>query len=341
MEPGHPMTVAVLGASGYSGGELLRILTRREDIRLTAVTARTAAGQRLDAVHPFLTGRCDLTLAPMDGPLPDAECIFLALPSGESMHLVPRLLEGGARVVDLSGDFRLRDAALYESYYRRTHAAPHLLGTAVYGLPEIHRAAIQSACLVANPGCYPTSTILALLPALKHSVVKSEGIVITSLSGASGAGRSSSMDMSFAELHDNVRAYKVGVHQHIPEISTVLAETAGAPVSLSFVPHLIPVTRGIYTTVHASLAGATDSAEVLDLYRSYYNEAPFVRIRSGPPHMKDVLWTNFCDLGIAVDGRTGQLIVMSAIDNMMKGAAGQAVQNMNLMFGCPEDTALR
>ena len=257
------------------------------------------------------------------------------------MKIIPLLKERVGRIIDLGGDFRLGSAELYEKYYRHGHTAPALLSTAVYGLPELNRDSIAAAKFVANPGCYSTSAILALLPALKHGIIDPAGIVINSLSGVSGAGRSASVDMSFAEINENVRAYKIGTHQHIPEIERVLTEASGATVTVSFVPHLIPITRGIYTTAHAGLAVALTSAELLTMYEEFYAPHPFVRITRQVPQILAVTRTNYCDIGIAIEGRTNQLIVMSIIDNLVKGAAGQAVQNMNLMFGFPEATGLK
>ncbi len=254
--------------------------------------------------------------------------------------MVPRLHGQVGRVIDLGGDFRLKSPALYEQYYRHAHSATALLGEAVYGLPELGTDRIRPARLLANPGCYPTSAILALAPALRAGLVRPEGIVINALSGTSGAGRSSSVDLSFTEVNESVRAYKVGTHQHIPEIESVLTEAAGAAVTVSFIPHLLPITRGIYTTVHAALARPVTRASVEELYRDFYRSAPFVRVIAGVPQISAVTRTNYCDIGLSVNERTGQLVVISTIDNLVKGAAGQAVQNMNIMFGLPETSGL-
>lgn len=332
---------AILGASGYSGAELLRLLAGRSDCTVRTVTARQYAGKKVDELYPVFSGRVDLTLGEYDdGMMSGHDVVFIALPSGKAMHVARGLLQDGCRVIDLGGDFRLRSASVYESFYRHAHAAPELLETAVYGLPEIHAEKIRTARLVANPGCYPTSAILGLLPALGSRLIRSEGIVINSLSGVSGAGRSESVDMSFAEVNENVRAYKIGTHQHIPEIASVLGDFSGMPVSLSFVPHLLPVTRGIYTTIHAQLNGTITEAELYDAYASFYRDKPFVRIRKQIPQLKDVVMTNFCDIFCSIEPRTGQLIVISVIDNLIKGAAGQAIQNMNIMFDLPQETGL-
>jgi N-acetyl-gamma-glutamyl-phosphate reductase len=245
------------------------------------------------------------------------------------------------RMIDLGGDFRLPSAALYQEYYSHPHAAPELLGTSVYGLPEINFGRIREASLVANPGCYPTSAILALLPALSADLVAPEGIVVNSLSGVSGAGRSASLELSFSEVNENIRAYKIGTHQHIPEIESVLAAATGKGVSLSFVPHLVPITRGIYTTVHANLRRDLSAGEAHTIYSSFYSAAPFVRVKKQIPQITGVVRTNFCDLFVTVEPRTRQLVIISVIDNLVKGAAGQAIQNMNIMFALPQEKGLQ
>jgi len=332
---------AILGASGYSGAELLRILARRSDVAVEKVFAATSAGQRVDALYPALAGRMDLVFEPISGDIPAGiDVVFLALPSGEAMGLVPGLLGRSTKVIDLGGDFRLPSAELYRTYYRRDHAAPDLLGKAVYGLPELHRSAIAGASFVANPGCYPTSVILALLPALKANCIVPETIVINSLSGVSGAGRSASLELSFSEVNENIRAYKVGSHQHTPEIEMALGEIAGKPVPVTFVPHLIPITRGIYTTVTATLNVAVTGAELTALYENTFADEPFVRVKQQIPQIRDVVQTNFCDIAVTVETRTRRVIISSVIDNLVKGAAGQAIQNMNLMFGIQETQGL-
>jgi N-acetyl-gamma-glutamyl-phosphate reductase len=333
---------AIVGASGYSGAELLRILSGHVDVTIAAVTANTSVGQRVDALYPDLTGTTDLVFEEFR---PDAmsavDVAFVALPSGQGMAVVPRLLGRAAKVVDLGGDFRLKSTSAYEQYYGHAHAAPDLLPEAVYGLPELNRAAIAAARLVANPGCYATSVILALLPVLVHGLVEPGAISVSAVSGISGAGRTSSVDMSFSELNENVRAYKVGVHQHVPEIEAALRDASGRPATISFIPHLVPITRGIYATVHAALSGEGSGEKILELYQEYYRTAPFVRVRKQVPQIQAVARTNYCDLALSVDRRTNQLVVLSTIDNLVKGAAGQAIQNMNIMFGLPEEKGLR
>jgi N-acetyl-gamma-glutamyl-phosphate reductase len=332
---------AIIGGSGYSGAELMRLLAGRKDLRIARVTANASAGQRVDVLYPDLAGRVDLIFEEFD---PDAtgevDVAFVALPSGQGMTVVPSLRERGIRVIDLGGDFRLQAVGEYQQYYRHIHTAPGLLKEAVYGLPELNREKIARASLIANPGCYPTSAILALLPALHHAVVEPQGIVINSLSGISGAGRASSVEYSFTELNENVRAYKIGVHQHVPEIESVLRAGTGRDVSVSFVPHLIPISRGIYTTVHARLAKTMSDEDAAELYESFYRGMPFVRVKRQIPQIHSVVKTNYCDIYVTVQPRTGHLIIVSVIDNLVKGAAGQAIQNMNLMFGLPETEGL-
>jgi N-acetyl-gamma-glutamyl-phosphate reductase len=335
------INAAIVGASGYSGAELLRLLVRHPDVRVTAVTAASSAGQRVDALYPAMTGVCDLTYGPL---LPDdlggVDVAFVALPSGEAMKMMLQLRKMVGRVIDLGGDFRLKDPALYEKYYKHQHTAAELLAGATYGLPELYRATIAGASLIANPGCYPTSAILGLLPLVTEGLISLSGIAISSVSGVSGAGRSASVDMSFSELNENVRAYKLTVHQHIPEIEQALTEAAGAPVTVSFVPHLIPITRGIHTTIHASLTSDIQTDRLGEVFGRYYGSHPFVRLRRQPVQIAAVARTNYCDIHAVVDPRTRQAIVTSTIDNLVKGAAGQAIQNMNLMFGLPETAGL-
>lgn len=329
---------AVVGASGYSGAELLRILSARRDVAIVNAMAGSAAGKTIAELYPAFAGRLNLRLNPLDpAQLDGADVVFAALPSGESMKTVPELVSRGGKVIDLSGDFRLPDAALYSHFYRHEHTATNLLGSATYGLPELHRDSIAGAQFVANPGCYPTSAILGLLPALKENLIDPVGIVINSLSGTSGAGRASSVEMSFAEVNENIRAYKVGAHQHIPEIEYVLGSSTGKKVSVSFVPHLVPLTRGIYTTIHANLLQKIHPDGLREVYERFYSDEPWVRIRTQIPQIKDVLYTNYCDIGVTLEPRTDQVIIMAVIDNLVKGAAGQAIQNMNIMFGLPEE----
>jgi N-acetyl-gamma-glutamyl-phosphate reductase len=336
------ITAAIVGASGYSGAELVRLLHQRPDVSLTRLVAASSAGKRVAEVYPWFAGKVETSFESLDpAALAGTDVVFLALPSGEAMHLVPSLRSSVGRIIDLGGDFRLLSPSLYKEYYQHDHASPALLGQAVYGLPEWQFEEIHEATLLANPGCYPTSAILGLLPALAQGLVEPRGIVINSLSGVSGAGRSASVDMSFTELNENIRAYKIGRHQHIPEIESVLSRATGSEVSCSFVPHLVPITRGIYTTIHATLSSPVATAAAFEAYTEFYRRAPFVRVRREIPQIAGVVRTNFCDINVTVEPRTHQLIITSVIDNLVKGAAGQAVQNMNIMFDVPQEQGLQ
>jgi N-acetyl-gamma-glutamyl-phosphate reductase len=337
-----PLRIAIVGASGYSGGELMRLLASDPSVRIEVATAHAQAGKAVEDVHPHLAGRVPLTFVPFDpAAVAGMDCVFIALPSGEAMQIVPVLRGKVGCIIDLGGDLRLPTAAMYEKYYKKPHTSPELLGAAVYGLPELNREKITAATLIANPGCYPTSVILALLPAIEAGLVKPEGIVVNSLSGVSGAGRSSAVELSFSEVNESVRAYKIGNHQHQPEIRTVLEGVAGTDVTLSFIPHLIPITRGIYTTVHADLRTQMPIADIQKVYAKRYANEPFVRFGTRIPEIRAVNYTNFCDVAVFHEPHTGKLVIMSVIDNLVKGAAGQAIQNMNLVFGRPEHALLK
>jgi len=337
------ISVSVIGASGYSGIELLKILVRHPGVRIDKLFANSSAGKHLADVAPIFAKTADRMLESyaVDKIL-TSDLVFIALPSGEAMNIVPALLSAGKRVIDLGGDFRLQDASLYERYYKRPHTASTHLKQSVYGLPEWNYDQIKTASLIANPGCYPTSAIMPLAPLLKEGIIESEGIAISSLSGVSGAGRSASVDMSFAEVNESVRAYKVGTHQHIPEIRTTLEVLSNTQVKLTFVPHLLPITRGIYTSSYTTLKQHVNEQEILAIYEQYYAAAPFVRYSATViPDIKNVAFTNFIDIGFRINQEDGQLVVLSTIDNLIKGAAGQAVQNMNIMFGLHETEGLK
>jgi N-acetyl-gamma-glutamyl-phosphate reductase len=332
------ISAGILGASGYSGAELMRILAARQDVRVAAVVAGSAAGRKVHEVYPGFEGVLDLVFQSIgDAPLDECDVVFSALPSGESMGILPRLSSRVGRIIDLSGDFRLPSGDLYARYYKQQHAAPDMLGNVVYGLPEIFADRIATASFVANPGCYPTSAILPLYPLLKEGAINPQELVINSCSGVSGAGRSASVELGFCEVNENIKAYKIGTHQHIPEIQHILDTTTGRRASFTFVPHLVPLARGIYTTLYARLSPSLDQETCLNILRQYYESAPFVRVKSSIPQIKDVVHTNFCDIGCMVDEHTHCLVLVSVIDNLVKGAAGQAVQNMNIMFGLHEE----
>ncbi|AJE02517.1 N-acetyl-gamma-glutamyl-phosphate reductase [Geobacter pickeringii] len=338
------LKVAVVGASGYTGVELLRLLHCHSEVAVTCITSEQSAGRPVADVFPTLRKRYGQILENLE-PVRVAEkadFIFTALPHKAAMEVVPTFLKLGKRVVDLSADYRFHDAAVYETWYE-PHMNPELLAEAVYGLPEVRRDAIVDARLVGNPGCYPTSVILALQPLLRHGLIDPATIIADSKSGVSGAGRGAKVDNLYCEVNEGFKAYSVGgVHRHTPEIEQELSLLAGAKVTISFTPHLVPMDRGILSTVYARLTAVKSRTELVELYEEYYEGEPFVRVlpAGSYPSTAHVRGANFCDLGIAVDERTGRVIVVSAIDNLVKGAAGQAVQNMNIMNGFPEGMGL-
>jgi len=336
--------VAVAGASGYTGVELLRFLVQHPAARVVALTAEAHANQAISQVFPNLKGFVDLTCLPLNPTAlaAEAEFVFLALPHKASMAVGAELIERGVRVLDLSADFRLKDPAAYSKWYGFEHTAPALLSTAVYGLPELHREEIASARLVAVPGCYPTSAILGLSPLVATGLIDPETIVIDSISGVSGAGRKPELPTHFSEANESLKAYGVAKHRHTPEIEQELSGAAGRPVTVTFTPHLAPLTRGILTTITARLTGPQTTADLVAAYREFYRGRPFVRVleEGRLPETKHVLHSNLCDIGVVSDPRTGRAIVVSAIDNLAKGASGQAVQCFNLMAGLDERAGL-
>jgi N-acetyl-gamma-glutamyl-phosphate reductase len=336
--------VGVYGASGYTGLELLKHLLFHPAVAVTAITSRRYAGVSLSDVYPVFQGLSDLTF--MDASPDDVarvvDVVFLALPHGVSMTAAPAFLAAGKKVIDLSADFRLRDAGSYEQWYEK-HKAPALLGQAAYGIPELYRETIRNASLVANPGCYPTSVILGLAPALKAGWIDTASIIIDAKSGVSGAGREPQVASLFCEVNEGFKAYKVGgQHRHIPEMEQELTVLAGREIRISFTPHLLPVNRGILSTIYGSLQRDATPAELTDVYRRYYHDEPFIRVcKPGTfPNISSVCGSNGCDIGVTVDIRTKRMIIVSAIDNLIKGAAGQAIQNMNLICGFSEETGL-
>ena len=338
------LTVGIVGASGYTGVELARILANHPHVRLTVATSRQYAGKPLAEVFPNLRKRVDLVCENLgvEDLVDRAEFFFAAVPHKTAMNIVPRLLEAGRKVVDLSADFRLHDAAVYEAWYQE-HSCPHLLAEAAYGLPELYRERIRTARLTANPGCYPTSVILALTPLLRHGLIDPSTLIIDSKSGASGAGRAANVASLFCEVTDGFRAYKVGgTHRHTPEIEQELSAAAGKPVTVSFTPHLLPLSRGILSTSYASLTAQGKATDLQQLYETTYADEPFVRVLPAGtlPATQHVRGSNCCDIALQQDQRTGRVIVLSTIDNIVKGASGQAVQNMNLMCGFAETEGL-
>ena len=336
--------MAVIGATGYTGVELVRLLCRHPDVELTVLTSQSYVGQPFWHVYPSLFRYVELECADAAPELvaAEAEVAFVALPHGHAMGVAAALLEKGCRVVDLGADFRFREKQTYEQWYRIPHTAAELLSTAVYGLPEWYRERIRGASLVANPGCYPTGALLALLPLVSTGWIDLRGIVVDAKSGVSGAGRTLSLNTHYGECNENLKPYSVPGHRHVPEMEQELSLAAQAEVRIAFTPHLVPMTRGILCTVYATPLRTVTAADVLDLYRETYRNEPFVRVLPDGmlPQTKAVAGSNYCDLAAVVDARTGRLILFSAIDNLVKGAAGQAVQNMNIMCGLPETRGL-
>ena len=335
--------VGIVGATGYAGAELVRILAGHPDVELTMLTSRQFAGVRFDSVYPSMTGVVDLVCEElsMERLCDRTDIIFTALPHKLPMTFVPHMLKEGKRVVDSSADFRFNDATDYESAYQ-PHTAKHLLDQTVYGLSEIYFDQIQSATLVGNPGCYPTSVLLALVPLVRSENIDLKTIIADSKSGVSGAGRSLSITSHYCEVTESFKPYKVAVHRHNPEMNVVLSREAHQSVDITFVPHLVPMSRGMLTTIYVTPVARLSAADIINCYRSAYADKPFIRLCSEnrPPDTLHVRGTNYCDIGFKIDERCGRLILMSAIDNLVKGAAGQAVQNMNLMLGFDETAGL-
>jgi N-acetyl-gamma-glutamyl-phosphate reductase len=336
--------VAVVGGTGYTGFELVTLLLQHPRVELTEITSQSYAGQQISEVFPALQKICSLECKQIDlASLVDvADCVFVALPHKTAMEVVAPLVRAGKRVVDLSADFRFRRAEIYERWYQE-HTAKDLLAEAVYGLPELHRDKIRTANLVGNPGCYPTGVILAAAPLLAAGVVDPNSLIADCKSGVSGAGRAPTLTTHFCETNEGFKAYKVAEHRHTPEIEQELSIVAGKSIEVVFTPHLVPMSRGILTTLYASLSKRVSEDDVRALYQEAYEGAVFVRvIQQGQlPSTLYVRGTNFCDIGWRIDSRTGRIITISVIDNLTRGAAGQAICNMNLMFGFDEDEGLR
>ena len=339
--------VAVVGASGYTGEELVRLLLGHPHIDLVAATSRQLAGKSLAEAFPRFahqkaTGALKFSEADPNQLARDARIVFLALPHGLAAEFARPLLAAGTRVVDLSADFRIKDAAIYKEFYGRDHPAPELLGESVYGLPEIYRDQIRSATLVACPGCYPTSILIPLRPLIRRKAIDRRTILVTSMSGVTGAGRKMEAEYLFSECNESVRPYGVPKHRHLAEIEQELSNLAGERVVIQFTPHLVPINRGISTTIYAEISDAVVSLDPAVVFSGAYGQEPFVRLLGAErlPDTKNVAGTNFIDIAWTIDQRTHRIVIMSAIDNIVKGASGQAVQCMNLMLGLPETVGL-
>ncbi|ETT49986.1 N-acetyl-gamma-glutamyl-phosphate reductase [Paenibacillus sp. FSL R7-269] len=338
------LRAAIVGSTGYGGVELIRLLQGHPDIEITSVISSSSAGTPIEEGFPHLTGVVQRKLDGVDAAeiASRADVVFTATPSGVSAKLVPGLLEAGLKVVDLSGDFRLKDGAEYEQWYKHPAPPEAYLKQAVYGLCEVYGEHAAGVDFISNPGCFPTAALLGLVPALAAGWIKPDSIIIDAKSGVSGAGRGTSLMVHFAEINENFKAYKMNKHQHIPEIEQVLTDIAGEKVTVTFTTHLVPMTRGIMTTMYAGLNGDHSEQDLVELYRNYYAGRPYVRVREPGvvPATKEVSGSNYCDIGFATDARTGRVTIVSVIDNIVKGAAGQAIQNLNLMMGWEETRGL-
>lgn len=336
-----PSRVAVVGASGYSGAELLRLIAGHSGMDVTVATSREFAGKDIAAVYPNLSAYAGTAFVELDpDTLAGLDLVFLALPHGASMAVGAPLAGAGVRVVDFSADFRLTDPAVYRQWYGAEHSAPEWLGKWIYGLPEINRDALRGAALVANPGCYPTAATLALAPLLAAGLIEPAGITIAAASGVSGAGRGMSAGVHFSHVDANVKAYGLGTHKHTPEIEQELGRIAGETVTVTFVPHLVPTARGLLATCTARLTPGATATAIFDAVAARYEGEPFVRATPAPPETKFVSGSNGAHVYATADSRTGTAIAVCAIDNLGKGAAGQALQNANLMLGFAETEGL-
>ncbi len=332
--------VAILGATGYTALELIKLLLRHPDVEITALTSRQEGSPHVGSVHPSLYGRLDLRLEDLGAVAvaSRADCVFSCLPHGVTATVIPHVLSAGAKVVDFSADYRLDDPQTFQQWYGEKHPDPDRLGKTVYGLPELFREQIVSAKLVANPGCYPTSAILPLVPLVKAGLIEPQDIIVDSKSGVSGAGRTPKLTNLFPECNESVSAYNVGRHRHTPEIDQIVRRATGTEINVIFTPHLIPMDRGILTTAYSKPIGNVTEEQLLRTLREFYAEEPFVRVVDHLPGTKDTVDSNFCDITVRLV--RGRVITISCLDNLIKGASGAALQNFNLLFGFPETTAL-
>ncbi|HDP69425.1 MAG TPA: N-acetyl-gamma-glutamyl-phosphate reductase [Actinobacteria bacterium] len=337
--------VGIIGASGYTGAELMRMLINHPDVEISYVTANKYAGQKVASLYHNFYGICDLLFEKfdLDTAKKNAEVFFVALPHGTAMDVVPDLLGDNRKVIDLSGDFRFFEKSVYESWYKMPHKYPELLGKAAYGLCEMNREEIKKSNFISNPGCFPTGSVLAIAPLLKKNLIFGDDIVVDALTGVSGAGRGAKEGTHYCSCDENVSTYKVGgIHQHIPEMEQEMGKISGKEVKLTFAPHLASFSRGIYSTIYSKLKEGILTEELLKVYNDFYKNDYFVKVLSKGiyPEVKSVAGSNFCQIGLEVDKRTSRVIVVSAIDNLVKGASGQAIQNMNLMCGFDEKEGL-
>lgn len=336
--------VGIIGSTGYAGAELVKILSGHPEVVITALTSRQYVGTPFSDVYPALKGIVDTKCQNLEMEMfcEDVDFAFTALPHKLPMSIIPDLIERGVKVVDLSADFRFENVKLYESFYQE-HTETGLLSKSVYGLSEIYKKEIEKASLIGNPGCYPTTVLLALIPLLRSGLIKKGNIIADSKSGVSGAGRSLSLGTHYCEVNESFKAYGLSGHRHQPEMEEVLSKESGEDVNITFIPHLLPMTRGMLTTLYAEIQLNVKQSDIENCYKEFYKDKKFVRLytdSSKPPELLNVQNSNFCDIGFALNEESGRLVIISAIDNLVKGAAGQAVQNMNIMLGLDETTGL-
>ncbi len=339
------INAGIVGATGYAGEILIEMLLKHPNIRISGLYAKIDKPRIISDIFPRFKQKLDLVCKEIDIKEIANKCdlVFLALPHTVSMEVVPRLLSAGKRVIDLSADYRLKNTSVYEEFYKTKHSDKLHLKEAIYGLPEIYRIKIKKARLIANPGCYPTAAILALAPVLAVNLIEGDSIIIDAKSGVTGAGRKIAEDFLFSEINEDFKAYKVNNHQHKPEINQELSRVSGKKIEVTFVPHLLPLNRGILETIYVKKAQSSKlkAQSLIELYKKFYKAEPFVRIKEEGvfPKLKDVIETNFCDIAVKDDGE--KIIIIAVIDNLLKGASGQALQNMNIMYGLPETTGLK
>ncbi len=340
---GKKIRVGILGATGYAGIELVRLLISHPETEITYVVSNSYVGKKISEVYPHLRCVFDMECSGLDVEMAKSKCdvVFTALPHGASKEVIPSLYNAGLKVIDLSGDFRYDDVKVYEEWYGDSHPAPDILAKAVYGLPELHREKIKTTNIIGNPGCYTTCSILGLAPLLAKGLCETKNIIIDAKSGVTGAGRGLANAYHFCECTETMKAYKIATHRHTSEIEQELSNIAGEPIVLSFTPHLVPMKRGIFATCYANLKEYKTAEEITAVYKEFYKGEQFVRVYEGSlPESHYVTGSNFVDIGVSVDKRLNRVIVVSCIDNLIKGASGQAVQNLNIMFGLDENTGL-
>ncbi len=334
--------VGIVGATGYAGAELVRLLLTHPYAEITAVSSVTYEGKKLSEVYPNFKEIAEYTLENSDTVIKKCDVIFASLPHGLSEPLAEKCIEAGKLLIDLGADFRMYDEKAYSDWYKREYSHPNLHKYAVYALPELYREKIKTAKIIGNPGCYPTSVALAVFPLLKNRLAKTEGIIIDSKSGVTGSGRGLTQGTHYPDTNEAFSAYKAGEHRHTPEIEQTLSDIAGKPVTVTFVPHLLPVNRGIESTVYMTLNDGVTKEQVVEAFKTAYENEQFVRLETlgNYANIKNVRMSNYCDISLHFDMRNNHVIVSSVIDNMVKGAAGQAIQNMNIRFGLPEETGI-